>query len=1469
MRSLVLCMLLGSSATIAFSQHSVQVDDGAGRIALIMAPSTGATGIFSYTLPTGGGSLIVSGSGPSSAWLLGGNTLGNLGGSPTQWLGTSTNDDVIMKANGNEKLRLVSGGGVRIAGFGAGVVHSDGSGNLSSSLVTNADVSPTAAIVDTKLATISTAGKVSNSATTATDAATANAIVSRDASNGFSAGRVVIVDQNELRINDGDNSNYVGFGTPINVTTSYTLTFPDAPPSTNGQVLSSTTGGALSWTALPAPAWSLTGNAGTTAGTNFVGTTDVKALHLYVNSGTSNSLILNTNGSIQRDNAGNVRGTNAVDMQFGRTLATQVSSGNYSVISGGKDNRANGLYSAIGGGTENVASGDGAVVAGGGWSGPFAYGNTASGLASSIIGGAGNVASGMASVVAGGGGSAASGDWATVAGGVSNLASGLQSTIVGGGNNVASGQHSFIGGGFVNEVSGSSSVIAGGYGDTVRGDLSAIVGGIGLTLDASADGSVGFLGNNPTLANNMIISAANTAVFGNTDLWLANNDNSPSSLLFYEAESAAGAFPSGTKYVAFKSPAALTATQTYELPLDYPASNGQALVSTTGGAMSWASFPAAGWSLTGNAGTTAGTNFVGTTDDQAVHILVKNGVTINNSFILNNGAGLQREGGDTRGTYSVDLQTSRGVSTQVASGSLSTISGGSNNTASATNATVSGGDANIAAGQYTTVSGGRSNVTDGSGDATIGGGRSNTIGGLSDRTTIAGGYSNTINGVSTSAAIGGGESNAIGSTSSYSVISGGISNGVNSATHAFVGGGLSNGVTGSGNYSSVVGGQSNTITSGTHNIIGGGQTNNINTGTHSGIFSGQSNTNAGTRSLIGAGSGNSIASATGSVIVGGTSNSISNSTNDAILGGQLNSISSTSTHSVIGGGQSNVISASDHSGILSGRDNNVSEDESVIVGGRGLTIGSGAYSSFGFLANAGGSYPMAISDNSVAVFGNTDLWLANNNNSASELRFYEAESGTGAFPSGTKHVAFKSPAALTATQTYTLPLDYPAANGYVLSSTTGGTLSWIAAGGLSGGTTDAITKWTSATTIGNSSITDNASTVAIGSNFSVDVSSGNINTAGEYQRGGSRILDNPGTNNLRVGGFAGHNNTGVSNTYVGASAGAAVSSGSDNVYLGYNSGVQTGPASSSNNVMIGSNVGTFSNGSNNNTFVGYGAAVVHTSGGGNTFLGTNAGTTSTSESNNTLIGGATDIAASVTRATAIGHRAYVSTSDAVVLGAINGVNGSTSDALVGIGTTAPTQKLEVKSGNVLLSNAGTAGQLQLQGTSSGVTTFAAGAQGSTTINYTLPTSAPTVNGHVLSSTTGGVMSWIYIPSTVFSGVTGVVTTNDGDFYVPSGTSSVTSEGLAQVIIPRSGTLKNLYVKLSAAPGAGSPTKSKTVTVRINGVNTSLAVSVSGTSTTNSNTANTVSVSPGDALSLIVNHANTPAGSYISWGFELQ
>lgn len=74
-----------------------------------------------------------------------------------------------------------------------GIVHNSAAGVLTTSLIVNADVHASAGIVDTKLATISTALKVSNSATTATASSTASAIVARDASQNFTTNSITLL----------------------------------------------------------------------------------------------------------------------------------------------------------------------------------------------------------------------------------------------------------------------------------------------------------------------------------------------------------------------------------------------------------------------------------------------------------------------------------------------------------------------------------------------------------------------------------------------------------------------------------------------------------------------------------------------------------------------------------------------------------------------------------------------------------------------------------------------------------------------------------------------------------------------------------------------------------------------------------------------------------------------------------------------------------------------------------------------------------------------------------------------------------------------------------------------------------------------------------------------------------------------------------------------------------------------------
>jgi hypothetical protein len=89
------------------------------------------------------------------------------------------------------------------------------SANIVDGTIVNDDISASAAIADTKLDTISTAGKVSNSATTADSANTASAIVARDASGNFAAGDITISDK---IIHAGDTDTAIRFPAADTVT---------------------------------------------------------------------------------------------------------------------------------------------------------------------------------------------------------------------------------------------------------------------------------------------------------------------------------------------------------------------------------------------------------------------------------------------------------------------------------------------------------------------------------------------------------------------------------------------------------------------------------------------------------------------------------------------------------------------------------------------------------------------------------------------------------------------------------------------------------------------------------------------------------------------------------------------------------------------------------------------------------------------------------------------------------------------------------------------------------------------------------------------------------------------------------------------------------------------------------------------------------------------------------------------------
>lgn len=268
-----------------------------------------------------------------------------------------------------------------------------------------------------------------------------------------------------------------------------------------------------------ADAWSRSGNAGTDAALNFIGTTDAQPFELRAGNlrvarvagiplttgSTANLLFGSPANVIDAGMRGAVIGGGGMpsgnsDPSVDDEAPNRISS-HYSVVAGGYANQAGntdtffsshaasvgggvrnsalGVYSTVAGGFANLVETDFGVAVGG------AY-NTAGNVFSTVGGGGFNVASGYASVVAGGGGAigfftdsrnTASGSLSAIVGGGLNIASGFGSAVVGGEENLATGSHAHVGGGEGNAALGDFSLVVGGIFNTASGSRAMVPGG--------------------------------------------------------------------------------------------------------------------------------------------------------------------------------------------------------------------------------------------------------------------------------------------------------------------------------------------------------------------------------------------------------------------------------------------------------------------------------------------------------------------------------------------------------------------------------------------------------------------------------------------------------------------------------------------------------------------------------------------------------------------------------------------------------------------------------------------------------------------------------------------------------------------------------------------------------------------------------------------------------------------------------
>ena len=228
--------------------------------------------------------------------------------------------------------------------------------------------------------------------------------------------------------------------------------------------------------------WALNGNAGTTPGINYVGTSDNEPLFLDVGGSPALQLEPDATGAGAPNFIG---GSPANFVASGVSGATIAGGGAVNYFGTAYSNTVTASFGAIGGGARNIAGGQESFVGGG-------YQNNAAGYICSVLGGAYNIADGDEAVV-GGGAYNNSTNFAFIGGGYANVASGFGSVIGGGGYdgssaqvNTANGPVSFIGGGLENSAGGYAAALPGGMGNNASGLCAAVGGGL-LNISSGSD----------------------------------------------------------------------------------------------------------------------------------------------------------------------------------------------------------------------------------------------------------------------------------------------------------------------------------------------------------------------------------------------------------------------------------------------------------------------------------------------------------------------------------------------------------------------------------------------------------------------------------------------------------------------------------------------------------------------------------------------------------------------------------------------------------------------------------------------------------------------------------------------------------------------------------------------------------------------------------------------------------------------
>jgi hypothetical protein len=337
-------------------------------------------------------------------------------------------------------------------------------------------------------------------------------------------------------------------------------------PSANAAgVLTNNGSGALTWSPAGSSSWALTGNTGTNPATNFIGTTDNVAL-VFKTNGNKAGLI---------DPGGNT-GNTSYGYQTFNSLST------------GADNTATGYQAlfSITTGISNTALGRNALLS-----------NTKGNFNTAI-----------------GGGTLGSNSTAGQNIAIGTDALNLQDYY----NNNTAWNSDNVAVGFLSLVNNYPDDVSNGIQNTAIGNYSLqtnITGYHNTAVGYGADVSYDNLTNATAIGYMAKVGASNSLILGGTGddaVRVGIGTTTPSSTLSVGASSQ------------FQVNSTGNIIKINNVTTNFPAANSSGVLTNNGsGTLTWAAIGSS-WSLTGNAGTVDGTNFIGTTDNIPFNIKVNN-----------------------------------------------------------------------------------------------------------------------------------------------------------------------------------------------------------------------------------------------------------------------------------------------------------------------------------------------------------------------------------------------------------------------------------------------------------------------------------------------------------------------------------------------------------------------------------------------------------------------------------------------------------------------------------------------------------------------------------------------------------------------------------------------------------------------------------------------------------------------------